>query len=79
MKVALFAAVAISNADALRLPDVGRRAIMRQTAALAGVAWLAPHNPASAASADYAGAKAAMAEMIKADPDLGPTMVRLAW
>ena len=32
-----------------------------------------------AAGPDYAGAAGALKDMITADPDIGPTMVRLAW
>ena len=57
-----------------------RRAVLRHTAALAGVAIAVPPHLARAdALPDYAGVKAALMDMVKADPDIGPTMIRLAW
>ena len=57
-----------------------RRAVLRHTAALAGAAIAVPPHLARAdALPDYAGVKAALMDMVKADPDIGPTMIRLAW
>jgi len=58
-------------------PSVGRRAVLTSAGAFAATP-LFP-LPSYAAAPDYAGAKAALQEMIKSDPDIGPTMVRLAW
>jgi len=49
------------------------------SAAGATFALSMPWTAYAAAPADYAGAKSALQAMIKADPDVGPTMVRLAW
>jgi len=59
----------------------GRRAVLSRAAAVGVGSALSAALPLSAFAAgpDYAGAKDAMNAMIKADPDLGPTMVRLAW
>lgn len=73
-------ALALHGAAALRLTPnakLDRREAL-SSAALAGLAWGSP-LAAHAAAPDYAGAKAALQDMIKADPDIGPTMVRLAW
>jgi len=56
-------------------PSLDRRAALATAAAAA----LSSPLSATAAAPDYAGAKAALAAMITADPDIGPTMVRLAW
>ena len=57
-----------------------RRAVLRHTAALAGAAIaMPPHLARADALPDYAGVKAALMDMVKADPDIGPTMIRLAW
>ena len=67
-----------STASALRIATTSRREF---AAALAGGAYLTAVGvpPALAAPPDYAGAKKALEALIAADPDLGPTMVRLAW
>ena len=57
------------------MPSLDRRAALATAAAAA----LSSPLSATAAAPDYAGAKAALAAMITADPDIGPTMVRLAW
>jgi len=66
--------------SALRVP-VARRELLSRSAALAsGVAFAGLYDVAPAfAAVDYAGAKGALEAMIKDDPDLGPTFVRLAW
>jgi cytochrome c peroxidase len=68
-------------ADALRVPasGIGRRELLAKGGATAAFAPVFGHSVALAAAPDYAGAKAALKEMIVADPDIGPTMVRLAW
>lgn len=74
-------AVLLGTASALRLPAAGPRLDRRDalaSAALAGFSLATPFA-AHAADPDYKGAKAALQGMIKADPDIGPTMVRLAW
>ena len=76
----LLGLVSSSLVDGLRVAPQTRRDLIKRSAALAGAACVAPVLPATAAaSPDYAGAKAAMMELIKADENLGPTMVRLAW
>jgi len=65
--------------NGLRVPALAtnRREVIGG-ALLGGAACMS--SPALAAgTTDYAGAKAAMMEMVRADPDLGPTLVRLAW
>jgi len=68
----------LAVASGLRVQPITRREAFSRSAALAGVAWVSPILPALAAP-DYAGAKGALAELIKADDNLGPTFVRLAW
>jgi len=61
-------------------PQLDRRAVFKSAAAIVGAStFTGGVEPAIAAAPDYAGAKAALKEMIAADPDVGPTMVRLAW
>jgi len=78
MKLFLFIA---TGAAALRVsPQLDRRAVFKSAAAIVGAStFTGGVEPAIAAAPDYAGAKAALKEMIAADPDVGPTMVRLAW
>jgi len=70
-----------TGAAALRVsPQLDRRAVFKSAAAIVGAStFTGGVEPAIAAAPDYAGAKAALKEMIAADPDVGPTMVRLAW
>jgi len=78
--VKLFLFIA-TGAAALRVsPQLDRRAVFKSAAAIVGAStFTGGVEPAIAAAPDYAGAKAALKEMIAADPDVGPTMVRLAW
>jgi len=71
----------MSFGSALRVtPQLARRDILyRSAAALAGGSALSAMPAFAAAGPDYAGAKAALKDMIAKDQDLGPTMVRLAW
>ena len=71
-----------TGVSALRLPPAhfDRRSLFRSAAAFAATGALGPTIPVSASGGpDYAGAKAALKALIAEDPDLGPTMVRLAW
>ena len=63
----------------LRVPTVNRRDILSKSAVLAGATCASPLLPAYAAAPDYAGAKASIQEFIKADENVGPTLLRLAW
>ncbi len=64
-------------------PNLDRRQLITRAVAVgAGAATFGVDLPAFAAddaSPDYAGLKAELADMIKGNPDLGPTFVRLAW
>ena len=70
-----------STALKLDLPRAsGCAAVGRRSAIHFGAASALLHAlPVSARGPDYAGAKAALQAMIEQDPDVGPTMVRLAW
>ena len=63
----------------LRVPTVNRRDMLSKSAVLAGATCASPLLPAYAAAPDYAGAKASIQEFIKADENVGPTLLRLAW
>ena len=83
MTVLMLLGLLLSSSTALKL-DVprasGRGAVDRRSAIHFGAASALLHAlPVSARGPDYAGAKAALEAMIKEDPDVGPTMVRLAW
>ena len=74
-------ALVSSTSLALTLPKaIDRRGALSlgSASALLGACKLGP-LPAFAAAPDYAGAKRELASMIAADPDLGPTLLRLAW
>jgi cytochrome c peroxidase len=69
----------VAGCTALRLPStIADRRTVLGSALAASTSVLLPQY-ALAATPDYAGAKAALLELIKADADIGPTMVRLAW
>jgi cytochrome c peroxidase len=71
----------VAEAGALSTSVASRRAILRSGATFAAGSTLSPLLPAFAAApkVDYAGAQAALQGLIDKDPDIGPTMVRLAW
>ena len=60
---------------------MSKREALRQLlgAAVGGVALATAPEPARAATAGIAGARADLAALVKAEPDWGPTLVRLAW
>ncbi|KAL1499484.1 hypothetical protein AB1Y20_011687 [Prymnesium parvum] len=71
------ALVALQAASAWHLGALDRRAAVR-AGALAIVPFARP-LPSFAAQPDYAGAKAALKDLIDKDPEFGPTLLRLAW
>merc|ERR1719506_3652201 len=74
-----------ATALALRVPapsGLDRRGVISHAAAIAGsgaVGALPLKAAFAAAPADYAGARSALQDVIKADENDGPTMIRLAW
>lgn len=67
--------------EGLRVPTISsRRDVLSRTAAIGAASCAAPLLPSHAVTTpDYAGAKAALKDLIATDENLGPTMVRLAW
>jgi len=59
--------------------DGSRRAFVASSAAAAASFVLSPIQPARADGVDYKAVAAEMMDLVKADPDKGPTLVRLAW